>query len=230
MSNAARRRTGVGRRQFVAASGTLLVWCARPRAALAGVAAHVETVAALQEAREQETRTYYRYSDFGRQARAEGYRGIAYLFTAFASSELIHAQNFGRILARLDVELTPIAKAVETSRGTRENLLAAVDSELESIDRIYPAMLARLKAEAHADAIATVRYAWASEKQHRDIIQKIRRWSPAFFEQVARTIDDKTGQYFVCQLCGSTTSAMPRERCPVCAMPSLHYRRIEPPA
>ena len=226
MSNA-RWAFTVGRRHFVGWVPAACAWGWWPAAR---AAAYPETIAALQEAREKETRTYYRYTGFGRQARAEGYRGIAYLFTAFASSELIHAQNFGRILSLLDVELTPIAKAVDGSAGTRENLLAAVDSELESIDRIYPAMLDRLKAEAHADAIATVRYAWASEKQHRDIIQKIRRWSPAFFEQVARTIDEKTGQYFVCQLCGSTTNAMPRERCPVCTMPSMHYRRIELPA
>jgi rubrerythrin len=189
-----------------------------------------ETVAALTQARDKEMHTYYRYMDFARQARAEGYRGIAYLFTAFASSELIHAQNFGRILSRQGVELLPLAKeATNAPTATRDNLLAAVDRELESIDRLYPALLVRLKPEAHADAIATVRHAWASEKQHRDIIQKIRRWSPSFFEQVARSIDEKTGAYFVCQLCGSTTHAVPRDKCPVCAMPPLHYRRIEPP-
>jgi rubrerythrin len=128
----------------------------------------------------------------------------------------------------LGVKLPPLpGEAANAPGSTRDNLLAAVDSELESIDRLYPALLERLKPEAHADAIATVRYAWASEKQHRDIIQKIRRWSPTFFEQVARTIDEKTGAYFVCQLCGSTTHAVPRDKCPVCAMPPLHYRRIE---
>lgn len=190
-----------------------------------------ETVAALAQAREKEMATYYRYMDFGRHARTDGYRGIAYLFTAFATSELIHAQNFGRILSQLGVKLLPLAKETANAPGpTRDNLLAAVNSELESIDRLYPALLERLKPEAHADAIATVRYAWASEKQHRDIIQKIRRWSPTFFEQVARSIDEKTGTYFVCQICGSTTHAVPRDKCPVCAMPPLHYRRIDPPA
>jgi rubrerythrin len=197
----------------------------------AAASAYGETTAALAQAHEKEMRTYWRYMDFGRAARSEGYRGIAYLFTAFASSELIHAQNFGRILSSLGVELAPLAtEAMMATAATRDNLLSAVDSELESIDRFYPLLLERLKPEAHTDAIATVRYAWSSEKQHRDIIQKIRRWSPAFFEQVARSIDEKTGQYFVCQLCGSTTNAVPRDKCPVCAAPPLHYRRIEAPA
>lgn len=198
-------------------------------AGLSAVASnHRDTAAALAQAHEKEMRTYWRYMDFGRQARNDGYRGIAYLFTAFASSELIHGQNFGRILSRLGVELPPLAKEpTNAPASTRDNLLTAVDSELESIDRFYPALFERLKPEAHADAMAAVRYAWASEKQHRDIIQKIRRWSPDFFEQVARSIDEKTGQYFVCQLCGSTTNAVPRDKCPVCSMPPQHYRHID---
>ena len=220
---------GCTRRRFAARAIGVVLACGAGLRATA--ATYGDTATALAQARDKEMRTYHRYMDFGRQARSEGYRGIAYLFTAFASSELIHAQNFGRILSRLGVELLPQAKEATNAPGaTRDNLLVAVDSELESIDRFYPALLERLNAEAHADAIATVRYAWASEKQHRDIIQKIRRWSPGFFEQVARTIDEKTGAYFVCQLCGSTTQAVPRDRCAVCAMPPLHYRRIEPPA
>ena len=220
--------SGCTRRGFAARGFVVLCACGMGMAVAA--ASYADTIAALTQARDKEMRTYYRCMDFARHARAEGYRGIAYLFTAFASSELIHAQNFGRILSRLGVELQPLAKEATSAPGaTRDNLLAAVDSELESIDRLYPALLERLKPEAHADAIATVRHAWASEKQHRDIIQKIRRWSPGFFEQVARTIDEKTGAYFVCQLCGSTTHAVPRDKCPVCAMPPLHYRRIEIP-
>jgi rubrerythrin len=221
-------RVGFTRRRFAVRG--FVVLCACGAGMTDAAPNYVETVAALTQARDKEMRTYYRYMDFARQARAEGYLGIAYLFTAFASSELIHAQNFGRILSRQGVELLPLTKeATNAPTATRDNLLAAVDSELESIDRLYPALLERLKPEAHADAIATVRHAWASEKQHRDIIQKIRRWSPSFFEQVARSIDEKTGAYFVCQLCGSTTHAVPRDKCPVCAMPPLHYRRIEPP-
>jgi rubrerythrin len=51
-----------------------------------------------------------------------------------------------------------------------------------------------------------------------------------FFERVAKTIDEKTGVYFVCLVCGSTLNAIPAERCPVCKYPATHYRKIDPPA
>jgi rubrerythrin len=42
--------------------------------------------------------------------------------------------------------------------------------------------------------------------------------------------DAKTGQYFVCQLCGCTLNRLPVDACPVCKNPPRHYRHIEPPA
>ena len=64
----------------------------------------------------------------------------------------------------------------------------------------------------------------------RDKIRQIQRWSPAFFDQVASEIDRKSGQYFVCQICGNTVNVVPAPRCPVCRNASTHFRRIEPPA
>jgi rubrerythrin len=216
------------RRCFIGVSFSALI-AGAPRVHAAG-SGYAATIASLQQAHEAETRTYQRYVDFARQAKAEGYRGIAYLFITFANSELIHAQNFGRILARLDVETRSIDRAATTQRTTRENLLIAADTELESIDAFYPRLLARLQPEGHEDAIRAATYAWSSEKQHREIVQQIRKWSPTFFDQVAKSIDEKTGQYFVCQLCGSTVNAVPPDRCAICAMPSSHYRKIEVPA
>jgi rubrerythrin len=171
-----------------------------------------------------------RYIEFGRKARDDGYRGIAYLFTAFAASEAIHASNFEKILLRLNAEVAPIQKPAVRVGSTRENLKMAVDEEIDSIDDFYPKLLDQLKPEGHEDAISSVRYAWASEQQHRDKIRQIQRWSGTLFERVAKTIDQTTGQYFVCQICGSTLNAIPAERCPICKQPAAHYRRIEPPA
>jgi rubrerythrin len=87
-----------------------------------------------------------------------------------------------------------------------------------------------LKPEGHPDAVIYVTYAWESEKQHRDVIRKLQQYSPSFFEVVARTIDMKTGTYYVCQICGSTVHRIPADRCPICKYTSEHYRRVEPPA
>lgn len=213
------------RRRLLAAALLLL---APPR--LARAASYPATIAAMQTAHEAEMQVYYRYTEFSRHAAQEGYRGIAYLFTAFAAAELIHAGNFARILARLNVEVPPVPRPALKPGTTRDNLIAAAESEMASIDSLYPGLLERIRAEDHADAMSTVRYAWATEKQHRDKIAQIQRWSPSFFEQVAKHIDAKTGQYFICQLCGCTLNKLPAQTCPVCANAAKHFRRIEPPA
>jgi rubrerythrin len=188
------------------------------------------TEAAMREAQVAEMGVYYRYTEFGRKALQEDYRGIAYLFAAFAAAELVHAGNFGRIQAGLGAEVTPIAKAVFQVGSTRDNLIAAADGEIRSVDEHYPRLLAQIRPEGHADAMTAVVYAWETEKRHRDKLRQVQRWSPSFFEQVARVIDQKTGQYHVCQICGCTLNQVPTTTCPVCKNLPRHYRTIEPPA
>ena len=91
------------------------------------------TAAAMRSAQEVEMGVYYRYTEFGRKARQEGYLGIAYLFVAFGSAEFIHASNFGRIFARLNVEVAPIQKPEFKVGSTRENLLVAANTFLGSV-------------------------------------------------------------------------------------------------
>jgi rubrerythrin len=193
-------------------------------------AAYPVTIDAMKAARENETRVYYHYIEFGKRARDEGYRGIAYLFQAFAASEQVHASNFGRVLTRLGEELAPLPKPSVNAASTRDNLILAANGEIASIDGFYPSLLAKISGEKHADAIDAVQFAWASEKQHRDKIKQIQRWTPSFFDAVARTIDEKTGRFFICQLCGSTVSKVPESTCPICKNPPTQYRLIEPPA
>lgn len=223
----------LGRRAFLC-EGVIALSCL----ALAGASKHAaaaaspypETISVLRETASAEMLFYHRYVEFGRRAKEEGYRGIAYLFTAFATSELIHAQNFNRILARLDAEISLPAKPALHVAGTRENLLTAVNTELESIDAFYPSVLERLKPEGLQDAVAATTQAWRSEQQHRDIMKSIQRWSGSHFETVARTIDERTGQYFVCQICGATETEVPRGKCSICGLPSEHFRKIEFPS
>jgi rubrerythrin len=212
--------------QVLAAIGCAGV--ARPRAVRA--AAYPVTIDAMKAARENETRVYYHYTEFGKGARDEGYRGIAYLFLAFAASEQVHASNFGRVLTRLGEELAPLPKPAVSVASTRDNLILAANGEMASIDGFYPGLLAKISGEKHADAIDAVQFAWASEKQHRDKIKQIQRWTPSLFDTVARTIDEQTGRYFICQLCGSTVNKIPEGTCPVCKNPPTQYRLIEPPA
>lgn len=218
------------RRRFVVAGMALLAAgpVALRRARAAGP--YPATIAALQAARAKETTVHQRYTAFAQQAKQEGYDGIAYLCTAFAASEGIHGANFGRILGVLGAELAPVPKARIKVGSTRDNLISAVDDEVDSIEQFYPKLLAQITPEGHEEAMASVRYAWAAEKQHRDKLKQLQRWTGVFFDRVATHIDAKTGQYYVCQNCGSTVNAIPAATCPVCGKPSTSYRRIEPPA
>lgn len=224
-----RRTTNPHRRHGLKALVALACSCLA-HAGMVRAAAYSMTVQAMKAALESETKVYYHYLEFGRRARDEGYQGIAYLFTAFAASEQVHASNFGRVLTRLGEELAPLPKPAPVAHSTRENLIMAANGEMTSIDDFYPDLLAKISGEKHADAIDAVQFAWASEKQHRDKIKQIQRWTPTLFEIVARTIDQKTGRYFVCQLCGSTVNKIPEGACPICKNPPTQYRLIEPPA
>jgi len=188
-----------------------------------------KTIKFLQIAHKREIAMYHQYVDFGRKAKAEGYRGIAYLCAAFATAELIHAQNFAKILSRLDVEIVPVSKPQITVQSTRDNLMKAANDEIDDIDTFYPDMIKHVNPEGIQDAINFATFSWESEKQHRDVLMKIQRWAPWFFEKVAKTIDEKTDQYFVCQICGSTTDEIPQGKCPICRFSSEHYRKIEYP-
>ena len=187
-----------------------------------------ETITALKDGFLAETGAHRRYVLFGRLARENGYQGIAYLYTSLASSEKIHAENYLRVLGDMGITLeTPPEKPIPIG-DTKENLIYAAERELNSINNTYPKILEKIKAEGHAEAIKIVEYSWASHKQHLDIINKIRRWSPGFFETVARKIDEKTDRYYVCEVCGSTVTETPQDACPICQPPVTSYRLISP--
>ena len=223
------RTTGVARREFLRTTLSLL------SATLAGVTSRAfardypRTREALARALQRETDAHRRYVVFAERAAADGYRGIAYMFNAFATSEGVHARNFRALLEGLGAS-TEVAPTPISPGTTKENLIAAVADEIDSIDALYPETLKRIEPEGHERARAVVGFAWESERQHRDLIRKIQLYSPLLFERVAREIDAKTGLYFVCMTCGSTRNGKPETNCPVCASPAERYRLVPVPA
>lgn len=221
----------VGRRDVLGGGLAVAASIVLPR--FAGVAlaqgAYPKTREILRRSREGEVNAYRQYADFTKQAKADGYPGIAYLFTALATAELIHGQNFEKILARLGDEIAPVPERQSQVGNTQQNLIKAAADEIGSVYTFYPDMLKELKPEGFQDAITTTTHAWETEKQHLDILKSIQTWTPNHFEAVARKIENETGQYFVCQICGGTVVKIPQGRCPVCKFPSENFRKIEPP-
>ena len=222
------RSSGDGRRAFLRKVGALLAGITAWKAAIALAEEYAQTIAAIAYAFQRETDAQRRYVDFAGVATQEGYKGIAYMFMSFAASEGVHARNFKGLVARLGGQANAAPTTIK--RGTtKQNLIAAVDDEIDSIDDLYPRTLERIRPDGNAEAMKLVKFAWESERQHRDLIQKIRRYSPLLFEQVAKAIDEKTGLYFVCQTCGSTLNKVPSPSCPVCASAPEQYQQVPIP-
>lgn len=219
--------TDLERRRFLITAGSVCVSGLVGLALVRGTAAaqgYVGTIVALKEGVAAEKAAYRRYVEFGQQAKRDGYKGLAYLYTALATSELIHAQNYTRVLATLGEQVGEIETAAVPVGNAKDNLIYAAGRELNSIEKTYPELLKMAQSEGHTDAITVVQYSWASHKQHLDIIEKIRRWSPNFFESVAKKIDEGTERYFVCEICGSTVTEVPGDVCPVCKeSPSMYH-------
>ena len=83
-----------------------------------------------------------------------------------------------------------------------------------------------MKTECHEAAIRDVVYAWKAEKQHRDLIRKIRSGTGLLFGVLVKVMEKDASRYFVCQRCGSTLTSLPEDTCPICMGPVLRYKEI----
>ena len=187
------------------------------------------TAAVLKAAYDEEKMAHENYVCYSQKAIEEKYPNIAYLFTAFAVSEKIHAQNYKRILATM--KIGPAEPEIEVFlRDTKTNLIRATEGELKKIKKTYPDFLAKLKEESHDQAVINCMYSWKSHKQHKRKIGEIRKYSEYFFGHVAKKIEGLKLDFHVCNICGATIDEAPKTPCDICNMPDLHYREVVRPA
>ena len=146
----------ISRRQFLVVSAALSVSYPFIRVAASSNSdggVYPITIAILKEAYAEEKLAAERYVLFSGKAVDENYPNIAYLFTAMAASENIHARNYKRILSELSVTIDKPEFSISTL-DTKANLIKAAEGELKKIDSTYPDFLAKLKPESHDQAIA----------------------------------------------------------------------------
>ena len=186
-----------------------------------------ETKAVLQTAYQNEILAHVAYLAYAEKALSENYPNIAHLFISLASSESIHARNFKQQLSDLGIEAKERPKSEIKVSSTKENLKNATQVELEEINQRYPQFVEKIRSENHEAALRTLTYAWESEKQHRDIIEKISSATGILFGVLASRIEKTPTRYFVCQPCGSTMNELPRDACPICKSPVSQYKEIE---
>ena len=184
------------------------------------------TIASLQARYREEMQAKYKYTAYGVKAREENYPHIAYLFDSLSYSEFVHARNFARQLTELGVEVDPLPKFDFEVLKTKENIKHATAVEMDEIAHRYPNILKEIKGEQHDEAIQFMTYAWKSEGQHRDLLQKIQKAAKKYFGMLAAHIEGQANRYYVCEVCGSTLTALPKESCPICAHPVKHYIEV----
>jgi len=214
---------GRGLFSIVLALGGLAATCS---VVIAAGSAYTNTIAELQNRYVDEVVAHQKYNTYAQRAVEEGYPNIAHLFRALAASEAVHARNFKKLLAELDVEARLPAKFDYEIASTKKNIRHATTVEADEIDQKYPAILESIESEKHEDAIRYLTYAWKAEKQHRDLIVKIQKASKRWFGIVAKRIEGKPTRYYVCQVCGSTLIELPAETCPIGAHPVSEYREV----
>jgi len=186
-----------------------------------------ETCAVLQIAYRSEIQANLAYMAYAQKAISENYPNIGHLFVSLAASEAIHARNFKKLLSDLGVEVKETSKSEIKVYSTKKNLKNATQVELQEIDQKYPQFIEKVKPEMHEAALQNITYAWESEKQHRDLIQKIESGTGVLFGVLTRSIEKTPARFFVCQNCGSTLQELPKDICPICKSPISQYKVVE---
>lgn len=185
------------------------------------------TIQILQNLYKDELQAFHNYRAYARKAETENHPNIAKLFVAFATSESIHARNFKAVLSELGAEPQKQPELKVEVSSTKKNLNRATKVELEEIDKKYPQFIETLKSENHQGAIQFTTYAWESEKQHRDLIKRIKSGTGIFFGLLKKEFNESPTDYFVCQNCGSTLTEIPNATCPICGGSAKNYKQID---
>lgn len=171
----------------------------------------------LQTAFNGESNAHARYVAFATKADQEGYGAAASLFRAAARAEEIHAANHAVVIRKLGA--SPQAK-IESPvvKSTAENLQVAIQGETYERDVMYPEFLKNARAERNTDAIQTFNYAKSAEAEHARL-----------YTEAHSNLSQLKGTgvtYYVCTICGFTTTTLDFEKCPSCFNPKDKYVTI----
>jgi rubrerythrin len=187
------------------------------------------TAQSMQQRYVDEIRAFYSYMAYSQKAIKEGYPNIAYLFTALAASESIHARNFKERLLELGTEPSPTSGLDYKVSSTKDNLMAATTVEVNEINHEYPDIVKLISPENHRQSIEVTTWAWQSEEQHRKLILKMQKNVVKWWGIVSSRIEEHPVTYYVCQVCGSIVIKIPEDKCPICSYPVSEYKQIALP-
>lgn len=157
----------------------------------------------LQEAFAGESQANRKYLAFAKKAEEEGFKQVAKLFRAAAEAETIHAHNHLRELKGI--------------KGTKENLVEAINGETHEFQNMYPQMIADAKTEGNESAMRSFDFANEVEKIHAALYEKAHKYLG----------DTEEVDYYVCQVCGNTVEEEAPDTCPICGAKKQMFKRID---
>lgn len=183
-----------------------------------GAMAATKTLDNLQTGFNGESNANARYLAFAEKADQEGYGEVASLFRAAAKAEAVHAANHAAVIKM--VGGTPQAKIeAPVVKSTKENLEAAIKGESYERDTMYPEFLKQARAEGNRDAVQTLNYAKTAEGEHAKLYSEA-------LNNLPKLKGSKAKDYFVCTVCGYTTSQMDFSKCPSCFTHKDRYEKV----
>lgn len=173
-----------------------------------------KTLANLEAAYQGESNAHARYLAFAQKAEEEGYGQVASLFRAAARAEEVHAANHAEVIRQMGGD--PIAKIEPPDvRSTGENLQAAIQGESYERDTMYPEFIAAARLERARDALRSFNYAKTAEAEHAKL-----------YQQALDNLEEMRGaavDYYVCTVCGMTTTNLDFAKCSSCFSPKEKY-------
>lgn len=172
------------------------------------------TLQNLQTAFNGESNAHARYLAFAEKADQEGYYQIAALFRATAKAEEIHARNHEAEIKRLGG--TPQAKVEKpVVKSTKGNLEVAIKGEIYERDVMYADFYGQARTAGDSGAVQTFNYARSAEAEHANLFTNA-------MNNMA-TMKVKGVTYYVCTVCGYTTTNLDFAKCHTCYSPKEKY-------
>lgn len=216
--------SGISRRCL---SILLLATILAPISFSGAAATYSVTIKALQTLYRDEIHACLAYQAYSEKALSEGFPNLAHFFKTLSLSESIHARNLKQALSALGAEVKEGPPSEIRVLSSQENLRHTTEAELQEIDRKYPQSIEAIRPEGCEEAIRALTYAWEGEKQHRGLVERIRSGTGILWGALINVIERTPRRYFVCQHCGSTLTALPKDVCPICRGAVTSYKEVE---
>jgi rubrerythrin len=175
-----------------------------------------DTRANLQTSFDNEINAKERYLAAAKQADREGYPYVAQLFRACARAEQAHAEQHVHAIAVIGGEAKALLQRLSIGT-TAENLRVAIDLETYEATQLYPALLARARAEQLTAAVRSITFALAAEREHARLLTAAQL-----------TLDQRLAArtFFVCPMCGRTVETQDARQCPNCYTSARRVIRV----